>query len=424
MSATEGLSPVAAGAPAPTTVVFCGPTITPDQVRAVLPDAICLPPVAQGDVLQALAHRPRIIAIVDGYFDQVPAVWHKEILFALTAGVHVWGSSSMGALRAAELHTLGMVGVGDVFEAFASGRYTDDDEVAVFHGPPEEGYRAVSSAMVDLRDRFARAAADGVVPVDVAVALTGVAKALPYRDRTVNAVAHHAREGTVGPDGVLGSGPPVATEHLDAVKAFVKADGPGQKLRDAQALLAAVREFRATDPPPFQATFELPRTVFFDALFNEVDRLLAGRDERADYDPEVVLWTGETMPIVRKQQLLRVLARMEADRLGLGLTQDEVEQTAANFRVRYGLVDPDEIQAWLDGAGLTGEQFMLAMADMTAVEKMEKVYKLEVDAGVARLIRLAEARRRTRNEWVADADSEMVGDVGSQVGPPSSTPPS
>jgi len=389
----------------PTTVIFCGPTITPSQVRGVIPDAVCLPPVAQGDVLQALQHRPRIIGIVDGYFDQVPAVWHKEILYALQAGVHVFGSSSMGALRAAELHTLGMVGVGDVFEAFASGRYTDDDEVAVFHGPPEENYRAVSSAMVDLRDRFARAASTGVVPADVAEQLTAIAKALPYRDRTVNAVAHHAKDA-------------VDAAHLDALKAFVKEDGPGQKLRDAFALLDALVAFRATDPPPFVADFTLPRTVFFDALFNEVDRLLAGRDETADHNPEVVLWTGETMPIVRKQQLLRVLSGLEAERLGLGISPDEVNATATNFRILYGLIEPDETQRWLDEAGLTFDQFMLAMADMAAVDKMEKVYKLEVDAGVARLIRLAEARRRTRNSWVADADSEGVGDVDSQVEPP------
>ena len=63
-----------------------------------------LPPVAQGDVLRALAHQPRLIGIIDGYFDTVPAVWHKEILYAMERGVHVFGASSIGALRAVELH--------------------------------------------------------------------------------------------------------------------------------------------------------------------------------------------------------------------------------------------------------------------------------------------------------------------------------
>jgi len=379
-------------------VVFCGPTITPDQVHRVLPEATCLPPVSQGDVLAALRHRPRAIGIVDGYFDQVPAVWHKEILYVLERGVYVYGSSSMGALRAAELHPFGMVGVGEVYRAFRSGRYEDDDEVAVFHGPAEEGYRAVGQAMVDLRDRFERAAAAGVVSGDVAEQLIGLAKSLHYRDRTIAAVAHHARG-------------QIDASDLDAISAFVANDGPGIKHRDALAMLGALGALAATDPPPFHAGFELPRTVFFDALYNEVDRVLAGRQHQAELDPTVVLWTGETLPIVKKQQLLRVLARLESDRLGLGITPEEIEQTTNNFRRQYGLVDPDETERWLAEADLDWEQFLAAMADMTAVEKMERVYKFEVDAGVARLIKLAEARRRTNDARAAAATETAADDA-------------
>jgi len=366
-------------------VVFCGPTISPGEVRELLPDAICLAPVSQGDVLRALRHRPRAIGIIDGYFDQVPAVWHKEILFVLERGVYVYGSSSMGALRAAELHPFGMVGVGKVFEAFRDGTYVDDDEVAVFHGPADDGYRAVGEAMVDLRDRFSRAAATGVIPVAVATQLTAIAKALFYRERNIAAVTHHARD-------------LVATEHLDSLRTFATEDGPGRKNCDARAMLEALRDLAESDAPPFEASFDLPRTVFFDALYNEVDRLLAGRDHRAELDPAVVPWTGETIPIVRKQQLLRVLANIESDRLGLTVTPEEIERTTNNFRLRYNLVDPDETTRFLAEAGLDWPEFLQAMADMTAVEKMERVYTLEVDAGVARLIRLAQVRRRINDE--------------------------
>ena len=47
----------------------------------------------------------------------------------------------MGALRAAELHVFGMVGVGRVFELFRDGLLEDDDEVAVAHGPADSGYQ-------------------------------------------------------------------------------------------------------------------------------------------------------------------------------------------------------------------------------------------------------------------------------------------
>ena len=93
-------------------------------------------PVAQGDVYRAVtAVEPlESIGIIDGQFDHVPAVWHKEILWAMDRGVHVYGSASMGALRAAELHAFGMEGVGEIFECYRDGTLEDDDEVAVVHG--------------------------------------------------------------------------------------------------------------------------------------------------------------------------------------------------------------------------------------------------------------------------------------------------
>src|SRR5205823_2149810 len=87
----------------------------------------------------------------------------KEILFALASGVHVIGASSMGALRAAELHTFGMVGVGAIFEAFKMGAINADDEVALVHGSAEEGYRALSEPLVNIRLGLARATLLGII---------------------------------------------------------------------------------------------------------------------------------------------------------------------------------------------------------------------------------------------------------------------
>ena len=50
----------------------------------------------------------RAQVIVDGSFQWTPAVWHKEILWAMGRGVHVFGAASMGALRAAELDGFGL----------------------------------------------------------------------------------------------------------------------------------------------------------------------------------------------------------------------------------------------------------------------------------------------------------------------------
>src|SRR5207247_669783 len=133
-----------------------GPTLSPDDARGEL-DAVYLPPVSQGDVYRVALERPQAIGIIDGYFERVPAVWHKEILWALAQGIRVYGSASMGALRAVELAPFGMDGIGRIFEAYQKGILEDDDEVAVAHSPVEMGYRVLSEAMVNIRHTLAAA---------------------------------------------------------------------------------------------------------------------------------------------------------------------------------------------------------------------------------------------------------------------------
>src|SRR5262249_44494078 len=139
-----------------TVYVFAGPTLRPEEVRGEI-DAVVLPPAAQGDLYHVAQHRPRAIGLIDGYFERMPAVWHKEVLWALTQGIRVYGSASMGALRAAELAPFGMTGAGWIFEQFASGALEDDDEVAVAHAGADAGYAAASEAMVNLRRTLAAA---------------------------------------------------------------------------------------------------------------------------------------------------------------------------------------------------------------------------------------------------------------------------
>ena len=117
------------------TYVFLGPTLPVEEARALLPDAVYLPPVTQGEVVALLPSRPKRIAIIDGSFEWIPAVWHKEILLALEQGVEVYGAASMGALRAAELCAFGMQGVGAIFEGYRDGVILGDDE----YDPENEG---------------------------------------------------------------------------------------------------------------------------------------------------------------------------------------------------------------------------------------------------------------------------------------------
>jgi hypothetical protein len=164
-------------------IVFIGPTLRRDEVAAAC-DAVCLPPAAQGDVYRASLQRPQTIGIVDGYFSGAPSVWHKEILWALSQGIHVFGSASMGALRAAELHSFGMRGVGRIFEAFRDGVLEDDDEVAVVHGPAETGFIPVSEPMVNIRASLIRAERDGILTGTARHRIEEVAKSLFFPQRS------------------------------------------------------------------------------------------------------------------------------------------------------------------------------------------------------------------------------------------------
>ncbi|HWA72262.1 MAG TPA: TfuA-like protein [Polyangiaceae bacterium] len=236
-------------------IVFLGPTLTHDAARKVL-DAKYLPPAAMGDVLAAARRKPTVIGIVDGYFEHVPAVWHKEILWALSSGVHVFGASSMGALRAVELSAFGMVGVGRIFEAFRDGTLEDDDEVALTHASESDGFRPTSEALVNIRATLQGAEDASIVSAETAAALRKFAKATFYADRSYPALVRRAR---------LAGLPALEIEGLTA---FMRERAVDQKRIDALALLDQVR-VRLGDPTPFRPRFHFAHTEAWDHVFND-----------------------------------------------------------------------------------------------------------------------------------------------------------
>ncbi|MCI6930805.1 MAG: TfuA-like protein, partial [Methanobrevibacter boviskoreani] len=112
-------------------IVFTGLSLSFDDASQIL-DADYRPPVKRGDIFKILKEeeKPDIIGIIDGQFHSAPAVAHKEIMEALNEGITVVGGSSMGALRASELDSLGMIGVGFVYNEYKNGNIKSDDDVA------------------------------------------------------------------------------------------------------------------------------------------------------------------------------------------------------------------------------------------------------------------------------------------------------
>lgn len=227
--------------------VFVGPTLSAGEARKEL-DAVYLPPAAQGDVYRAARERPEAIGLIDGYFERVPAVWHKELLWAMAEGVHVYGSASMGALRAAELAPFGMKGFGATFEAFLHGDLEDDDEVAVMHASADEGYRPLSEAMVNIRATLASAERTAVLGTATRMALERLAKGLHYPERDYPTLLALARR----------EGLPAA--ELERFRVWLPRGRVNQKREDALAMLRGMREELARHPGPKKVSYCFSRT--------------------------------------------------------------------------------------------------------------------------------------------------------------------
>jgi len=231
-------------------IIFAGPSLP------LRPADACFdwrPPVRQGELYRAALTRPAAIGVIDGYFEVVPTVWHKEILWAMAQGIHVFGAASIGALRAAELDSFGMRGIGRIYEAFRDGVLEDDDEVAVLHGPEELGYPPLTEAMVNIRATLTEAEFRGILPPDIAAQLTDIAKGHFYKDRTYEAVLRVAA--------ASGIPAPVLREFAD----WLSKGRVDQKRLDAETMLDTVRACLDTGAPPLQVSYRLAETAAWQA---------------------------------------------------------------------------------------------------------------------------------------------------------------
>jgi hypothetical protein len=296
--------------------VFLGPSLPVAEARQQL-EAVYLPPVAQGDVYHVTQRHPQAIGIVDGYFDRVPAVWHKEILWALSQGVLVFGGGSMGALRAAELAPFGMVGIGKIFAAYRDGVLRDDDEVAVAHASAEQGYRPLSEAMVNVRRTLGEAAAAGIISRPSLLALQRCAKETFYAERTYARLLDDAK--TLVPPA-----------ELRALRGWLPQGRADQKHDDAVAVLRELRAAVTQDHPPTRVAFYFAYTEFW-------DRLRASTSAASDGESELALVLEElrlnepAYRAARTAALVRLLGLEKAHRQGFAAAEDTLESEERLF---------------------------------------------------------------------------------------------
>ena len=234
-------------------LVFAGPSIhgldlapfTEIEFRA---------PAAAGDLLQAAHQGARVIGLIDGVFEGAASVWHKEILAALTSNIPVYGAASMGALRACECASFGMVGVGQIFEDYASGRRSADADVAVQHGPQALGFMPLTLALVDVEATLARLA--DRLDSALLASLDTAARAVPFRNRNWRTICNQILDA-----------PPNLPEDLEN-------SAISQKQTDAAELLSLLQNLTA--PPTVNSAFTAQPFSQTD-IFHRLDRKVRRR---------------------------------------------------------------------------------------------------------------------------------------------------
>ncbi len=326
--------------------VFLGPTLAEKDARAEL-DAVYLPPVSAGDVYRLWRRRPRAIGIVDGCFDRVPAVWHKEIMWIMEHGVHMFGGAGMGALRAAELDSFGMRGAGWVYQAFSEGTLDRDDEVAVSHATAGDGYRPLSEAMVNIRRTLQAAEHQGIISALTASILVSAGTALFYHGRT-------------WPELLRAAGADAA--ELDALRRWLPTGRIDQQAADAVAMLREMRSFLAADPAPQHVSWCMANTAMWEVAKRRADTLprdgaIGSRLVLERILDEIRLLGPGAFETAYCRSLLRVFAADFAKHEGVTIDGERLHDAVAEFRISRNLEQGTELTRFLADNDLSAEEF-------------------------------------------------------------------
>lgn len=367
-----------------TVYVFLGPTLDLSAAREEL-DAVYLPPVSQGDVYRVARRRPRAIGIIDGRFHDVPAVWHKEILWAIAQGVAVYGGASMGALRAAELAAFGMRGVGWVFHAYHGGLIEADDEVAVAHSETD-GYRATSVAMVDLRQTLTAAQRDNVIDGPTGAQLVAMMKGQFYPLRTWQALIALGRQADL--------------PGIEALAEWLPEHKVHQKRLDALEVLRTMRQDLGAGVDPSAGTgpttrFTFEHTQFFERLCRSAGDPLLDQGAQQQSTPvtledllEELRLDPEAYHQVRAQALARRLALREAERIGRAATEAQLRPVAETFRRERQLYGAGATRRWLELNNLSLEQFSALVREEHALATIETELDGDLDVHMCNQLRV------------------------------------
>jgi len=336
-------------------VIFTGPTLSAADARRVL-DAEYLPPASEGDVYRWARRGPQVIGIIDGYFERVPAVWHKEILWAMSRGIHVFGAASMGALRAAELEAFGMEGVGAIFEAFRDGALEDDDEVAVAHAGAEFDFRPASEAMVDVRLTLGRALDAAVISRETHACIEAAAKAMFYPYRRYELILAYARDAGA------------SSREVDRFKGWLVDGRASQKRADAIAMLRTIKRRLRKGMEPKRVQYWFENSSMWESASRLAGDAAGSQPVLLDAVLEELRLDEARFGQVQQAALLRVLAVRQSYVQGLADAGGQSALAAARFWRRHQVTDDQTRRAWMGDNQLDETRLAMLLDDEARVD--------------------------------------------------------
>jgi len=168
-------------------VVFAGASLP--EIPGTLAGRIeLLPPARRGDLGRLCARgEPGVALLIDGVFSHALAVTPTECRELIEAGWTLVGAASMGALRASELWSVGMIGVGEIYTLYRTGVLTSDGEVAVALHPDD--HRELTASIVHLRAVLQRLAEEDAMSLAEARHCLDAARGIHFLERSWAACA-------------------------------------------------------------------------------------------------------------------------------------------------------------------------------------------------------------------------------------------
>lgn len=320
-----------------TILVYVGPTLDLPTARAILPGAIFLPPAKHADLVSHIyQYSPTHILLVDGVFSQDLPPWHKEFAMAALKGINIYGSSSMGALRASELADCGvMIGAGEIFRWYHEGVIDADDEVAIsYHLNPRGEYICDTCPLVNIRAGLLLQLEYGMMNAKEVQDAFEIQRSIHYTHRTV--FPEYAFDQKRA-DAIL-----LLTNFMDLK--------PETEVRPTLEFVT----------PLFKGMLERERRVIFNGTpvtLQNIDSYISLHS----HHHHQIRWDAQN----------RALALVLCDIMEVIVTDEEIETEWTTFGVRYHLPDWESLIKWLDANAMSKEDFHVLTIQNARIRKLQ-----------------------------------------------------